>query len=136
MTVRSFFDTNLLLYTDDYDAPEKQQRALSLLADHRRSRTGVVSTQVLQEYFSAATGKLGVGDVSARRKVELFSRLELVEVGLHTLLAAIDHRRLQGGSIWDALIVRAAVDSGCRVLFTEDSGLRGVDGLDVVNPFT
>lgn len=135
MSVRSFFDTNLLVYTDDHDAPEKQQRALELLADHRRDRSGVVSTQVLQEYFSAATGKLGVDDTLARRKVELFARLELVEVGVRTLLAAIDHRRLHGGSIWDALIVRAAVDAGCRVLFTEDSELLAVDGLQVVNPF-
>ena len=135
MSVRSFFDTNLLVYTDDHDAPEKQQRALELLADHRRDRSGVVSTQVLQEYFSAATGKLGVDDKLARRKVELFARLELVQVGLRSLLAGIDHRRLYGGSIWDALIVRAAVDSRCRVLFTEDAGVRGVEGLEVVNPF-
>ena len=71
----------------------------------------------------------------ARRKVELFARLELVQVGVRSLLAAIDHRRLYGGSIWDAMIVRAAVDSRCRVLFTEDVGLRGVEGLEVVNPF-
>jgi len=135
MSVRSFFDTNLLVYTDDHDAPEKQRRALELLADHRRERSGVVSTQVLQEYFAAATGDLGVDDTVARRKVELFARLELVQVEVRSLLAAIDHRRLYGGSIWDALIVRAAVDSRCRLLFTEDAGLRGVEGLEVVNPF-
>jgi len=135
MSVRSFFDTNLLVYTDDHDAPGKQQRALELLADHRRQRSGVVSTQVLQEYFSATTRKLGVENTVARRKVELFARLELVQVGVRSLLAAIDHRRLYGGSIWDAMIVRAAVDSRCRVLFTEDVGLRGVEGLEVVNPF-
>ena len=69
MSVRSFFDTNLLVYTDDHDAPEKQQRALELLADHRRDRSGVVSTQVLQEYFSAATGKLGPGAACCLRKI-------------------------------------------------------------------
>lgn len=47
-TGRSFFDTNVLVYTDDHDAPEKQQRALELLARARRDGTGVVSTQVLQ----------------------------------------------------------------------------------------
>jgi predicted nucleic acid-binding protein len=44
MPARSFFDTNVLVYTDDHDEPDKQARALELVADARRNGTGVVST--------------------------------------------------------------------------------------------
>ena len=50
MSARSFFDTNVLLYTDSSDAPAKRKRALELLGEHRLARTGVVSLQVLQEW--------------------------------------------------------------------------------------
>ncbi len=137
MSGRSFFDTNVLVYTDDAGAPAKRERALGLLAEHRRSRSGVLSTQVLQEYFVAATKKLGVEAATARRKVELFARLELVPIGLDDILGAIDLHRLHQLSFWDGLIVRAAHASGCTRLYSEDlkDGWR-LDGLTVVNPFT
>ncbi len=96
----------------------------------------MLSTQVLQEYFVAATKKLSVDPAVARRKVELFARLDLVRIDLDTILSAIDLTRLHRVSFWDALIVRAALSSGCKVLFSEDmqSG-RSIDGLQVLNPF-
>ena len=54
MSARSFLDTNVLLYTDSSGAPAKRKRALELLGEHRLARTGVVSLQVLQEYFVGA----------------------------------------------------------------------------------
>jgi predicted nucleic acid-binding protein len=60
MRTRSFFDTNVLVYTDDKSAPGKQRRALDILAEHRRAGSGVVSLQVLQEYFVSVTRKLHV----------------------------------------------------------------------------
>lgn len=134
--VRSFFDTNVLVYTDDADSPAKRERALTLLAEHRGKRTGVLSTQVLQEYFVASTRKLRVDASIARRKVELFGRLELVPIGADDILGAIDLHRLHQLSFWDALVVRAALASGCTQVFSEDlqAGWR-LDGLTVVNPF-
>lgn len=75
MSVRSFFDTNVLIYTDDHDAPEKQARALELLERARLDGSGAVSTQVLQEYFVVATRKLGVPAGVTRRQLELRSRV-------------------------------------------------------------
>ena len=60
MNERSFLDTNILIYTDDQDAPKKQQQALNLIEQVRRQNVGVLSTQVLQEYYAATTCKLGV----------------------------------------------------------------------------
>ena len=75
MNARSCFDSNILVYTDDAGAPEKQARALDLLELCRTERSGVVSTQVLQEYFVTTTRKLQVPAETARRKVEIFGRL-------------------------------------------------------------
>lgn len=137
MNVRSFIDTNILVYTDDHDALEKQKRALDLVEQARLSRNGVLSTQVLQEYFVTATRKLNVEPAIARRKVELFARLDLVQIDLDTILAAIDLHRLHQFSFWDALIIQSALVSGCRILFTEDlQQRRRVNGLEVLNPFS
>ena len=136
MSARNFLDTNVLVYTDDGDAPEKKERAIALYTECRRDGKGVVSTQVLQEYFVAATTKLGVDVLVARRKTELFGRLHLVPVGLDDIVGAIDLRRLHSLSFWDALIVRAASVAGCTRLYSEDlqHGWQ-IDGLEVVNPF-
>ncbi|HXO25862.1 MAG TPA: PIN domain-containing protein [Thermoanaerobaculia bacterium] len=136
MPGRSFLDSNVLVYTDDRGEPRKQEAALGLLESCRRRSNGVVSSQVLQEYFAAATRKLGVPAEIARRKVELFARFDLVLIGLDDILGAIDLHRLHGFSVWDALIVRAATRSGCSVLYSEDlkAGQR-IEGLEIVNPF-
>jgi predicted nucleic acid-binding protein len=136
MPARSFFDTNVLIYADDKAAPAKQRKALSLVAEHRRTRTGVVSLQVLQEYFVAVTRKLHVDAPIARRKVELLAELDVAVLEVADILAAIDLHRLHGFSCWDALILRAAKQAGCTVLLSEDlQHAREIDGVRIVNPF-
>lgn len=136
MSARSFFDTNVLVYADDKAAPAKQRRALELVAEHRRARTGVVSLQVLQEYFVTVTRKLHVDAHVARRKVELLAEFDVAAPEVGDVLAAIDLHRLHGFSFWDALILRAAKQAGCSLVFSEDmQDAREIDGLQVVNPF-
>jgi predicted nucleic acid-binding protein len=136
MPVRSFFDTNVLIYADDKAAPAKQKRILVLVAEHRRARTGVVSMQVLQEYFVTVTRKLGVDAAIARRKVELLAEFDVAAPALADILAAIDLHRLHGFSFWDALVIRMAKQSGCGVLLSEDmQDGREIDGVQIVNPF-
>lgn len=136
MSARSFLDTNILVYTDDKAAPAKQRRALELVAQHRRAGTGVLSLQVLQEYFVTVTRKLRVDAAVARRKIELLSEFEVLTPDVADVLAAIDLHRLHGFSFWDALVVRAAKQSGCTVLLSEDlQDTRTIDGVQIVNPF-
>jgi len=136
MTVRSFFDTIVLVYTDDRSAPAKQRRALDLMAEHRVAGTGVVSVQVLQEYFVAATRKLRVDPAVARRKVELLAEFQVAVPEVDDVLAAIDLHRLHGFSFWDALTLQTAKRGGCRQVFTEDlQSTREIDGLLITNPF-
>jgi predicted nucleic acid-binding protein len=137
MNARSFFDTNVLVYADDKAAPAKQRRALELVAQHRRAGTGVVSLQVLQEYFVTVTRKLNVDARIARRKAELLAEFDVAAPDVTDILAAIDLHRLHTFSFWDALILRSAKQSGCRVLLSEDmQGTRELDGVLVVNPFS
>ena len=136
MPARSFFDTNVLIYADDKAAPAKQRRALELVAEHRRARTGVVSLQVLQEYFVTVTKKLRLDAAIARRKVELLAEFDVAAPELADILAAIDLHRLHSFSFWDALVVRTAKQAGCTVLLTEDmQGMRDINGLRIMNPF-
>jgi predicted nucleic acid-binding protein len=136
MSARSFFDTNVLVYADDDDAPSKQRLARDLVYEHRRGGTGVVSLQVLQEYFVTVTRKLKLDPRTARRKVELLSEFDVAAPQVADILAAIDLHRLHGFSFWDALVLRTAQQSGCRVLLSEDfQEGREIDGIQVVNPF-
>ncbi len=64
----AFFDTNIFLYADDAASPEKQAQAIYLITKYQRVGLVVISLQVLQEYFSAATRKLGVEPELAQRK--------------------------------------------------------------------
>jgi predicted nucleic acid-binding protein len=136
VSTRSFFDTNILVYADDKAAPAKQRRALELVAQHRRDGTGVVSLQVLQEYFVTVTRKLGVDAGIVRRKVELLSEFDVASPDVADILAAIDLHRLHGFSFLDALVLRAAKQSGCSILLSEDfQDSRELSGIRVVNPF-
>jgi predicted nucleic acid-binding protein len=136
MSDRSFFDTNILVYADDRAAPVKQRRVVELVALHRRAGTGVLSLQVLQEYFVTVTRKLRVDAQIARRKVELLAEFDVVAPDLDDILAAIDLHRLLGFSFWDALVLRTAKEAACTVLLSEDlQPGRTIDGVQIVNPF-
>ena len=136
MTGPFFVDTNVLVYAEDPRNPAKQSSAKELLRRAFDKRTGRISTQVLNEFFSVAVRKLGLTSRDARGRVELYSRLDVVTPSVDDVLGAIDLHRLYDFEIWDALIVRAAQISGCTQLYTEDlqHGQR-IDSLEIVNPF-
>jgi len=131
----AFFDTNILVYADDNSCPEKQARAIAIITDHHRRNASVVSLQVLQEYFAAATRKLGVDPEIAQRKVEILARGNVVRFNEDDVIAAIQLHRLSRISFWDAMIVHAARKAGAAVLYSEDlhSG-SSLAGVPIVNP--
>lgn len=136
MKERVFIDTNLLVYADDLDAGAKRQRAQELLSELFRNQSGVLSTQVLQEFFVVSTRKLGVDAAVARRKVELLSTLDVVAIQVTHVLQAIDLHRLHSVSFWDALILACAAAAGCSKLWTEDLQHGAViAGVRIENPF-
>ena len=136
MADRVFVDTNVLVYADDDGAPAKRDRARALIEELCTSRQMVVSTQVLQEYFAAATRKLGLPPERARGRIELLARLDVVLIRPDLVLRAIDLHRLRSVSFWDALIVSAAAVAGCARLLTEDMETSSmIDGVRIENPF-
>ena len=136
MTAPYFVDTNVLVYADDRSAGVKRDRARELIRGAFRDGRASLSTQVLTEYFAVATRKLGLSPATARRRVEIYAALNVLRPSVDDVLAAIDLHRLHELSIWDAMIVRSARASGCRVLYSEDlQHGRAIDGLRIVNPF-
>jgi predicted nucleic acid-binding protein len=136
MTERSFVDSNVFVYLDDQAAGIKRDQAEQLVRRLAETRQGVLSTQVLAEYFAAAVGKLRVPAEVARAKVAALEVFEMMRPSFDDILAAIDLHRLHGFHIWDAMIVRMALVARCSVLYSEDfQDARRIDGLRVINPF-
>ena len=136
MSNLAFFDTNVLVYSDDASSPAKRTRAIALLTNHMRDNTAVISLQVLQEYYVIATGKLGVDPELAQRKVELLTRTRVVSPSTSDVITAIELHRLRKISFWDAMIVQAARVAGAPVLYSEDLQPGSVlAGVRIENPF-
>jgi predicted nucleic acid-binding protein len=132
----AFFDTNIFIYSDDASSPVKQNRAIDLFAEHQRSASAVISLQVMQEYFVAATRKLGIAPEVAQQKVELMARSRVVRFVERDIIASIELHRLNRISFWDAMIVHAARIAGAEVLYTEDlQPGSSLGGVRIVNPF-
>ncbi|MGH6932028.1 MAG: PIN domain-containing protein [Dongiaceae bacterium] len=127
----AFFDTNVLLYLLSADSA-KADRAEALLAGG-----GVVSVQVLNEFASVAARKLGL-EIAAIREVLATVRavcgVKPVDIETHDL--ALDLAERWGFSIYDCLIVAAALRAGCKTVYSEDlqPGQR-IDKLTIRNPF-
>jgi predicted nucleic acid-binding protein len=90
MSDRVFVDTNIFVYADDRAARTKRVRARTVLSELIHTRRAVVSTQVMQEYFAAATKKLGLSPERARVRVERLNRLDVVLIRPELILGAID----------------------------------------------
>jgi predicted nucleic acid-binding protein len=135
-TSRAFLDTNVLVYADDAKFPAKQLKAVELIEHHLRLRTGVISIQVLQEYFTAVLRKLNLDAGLAKRKILVYAKFHVAEPKVNTVLSAIDLHRIHGISFWDASILQSAKETGCTVLLTEDLQHGQVfEGVKIVNPF-
>lgn len=138
MTMRVFFDTNVLVYLFDEDSKEKKARAQELFEIESKAGRAVLSTQVLQEFYFAVTKKLAepLPAEVAEKVVRNLAALPLIAVDGPLVLAAIARSRLLKISFWDALIVEAALSSGARRLLTEDlQHGQIIETVRIENPF-
>lgn len=136
--MRSFFDTNVLVYLFDEDSPEKQAAARELVRQETADGRAVLSTQVLQEFYVAITRKLAlpVPPPTALQALADLCALPVVQVDKDLVLRGA--RRSQAGdfSFWDALIVEAALQARATTLWTEDlQHGQTVETLRIANPF-
>ena len=131
-----FLDTNVLVYAQDLDAPHKRERSRQLITEMAASGRGVISTQVLQEYYVTATRKMGVAPLAAKSVVQSFRMFEVVQLSPDLIEQAIDRSVLSQLSFWDALIVAASAASGCTTIYSDDLNAgQVIGGVKVVNPF-
>ncbi|MBI1875543.1 MAG: PIN domain-containing protein [Acidobacteria bacterium] len=138
MSAKSFVDTNVLVYARDRHAGAKYATARDLLEQLWAERSGVLSTQVLQEFYVNVRRK-PKKPLSANEAREIVSDYLSWDVVVNTgdsVLAAIDLEERFQLSFWDALIVHAAQASGAETLYSEDLADGQQYGLvKVVNPF-
>lgn len=132
-----FLDTNILIYSVDRADPEKQRIAIQVISEHAQSRSGVISTQVLQEFYSAATRKLGVEPLLAKQHLQDFRIFDTVTISPDMIEEAVDCSILHQVSFWDSLILTAAQTAGCNELLSEDlNASQTIKGVTIHNPFT
>jgi predicted nucleic acid-binding protein len=136
--VPSFVDTNILIHAEDRDARRKHEIARTLIVDLWESREGVVSVQVLQEFYVNVTRKLKkpLSVTKAKEIIEEYLTWTVVDNTGRMVVDAIDLQRKAQLAFWDSLIVQAAIQSGCDRLYSEDMNAGQRFGpVTVVNPF-
>ncbi|MEO5735113.1 MAG: PIN domain-containing protein [Rubrivivax sp.] len=134
--MRSFIDTNVLIYADAGDEPAKQSVAIALIAQCLRDGSGVISTQVLHEFINAALRKLNLPLATVRERLRVYARFETIGSSTAAALEALELHATHRISFWDALILQAARQSGCVRLLSEDLQTgASIAGVRIVNPF-
>lgn len=136
MTSKKFLDTNILVYAVDRHDKTKQLKSRNLLKSLAEENLGVLSTQVLQEFFVTLTKKLGVDPLAAKDILSSFEHFEVVTVNAQLINEAIDISIINIISFWDSLIMAAAKSANCDEVLTEDLNHgQIIKGVRVVNPF-
>lgn len=137
MNGRTFVDSNILIYANDLDAGQKHQKAADILESLWDLNLGVLSTQVLQEFYVNVTRKIArpLPRKSARAIVEAYS-VWCIDITPAELTAAFRIEEDARIGFWDALIVAAASKAGASRILSEDLNPgQQISGMRIENPF-
>jgi predicted nucleic acid-binding protein len=134
--LKTFLDTNILVYSVDAHDEKKQNIARLILKYLKENGYPVVSTQVLQEFYNAATKKLEYDPATAKVMMHDFANMELIQNSLATIENGIDISITSNIAFWDGLIIAAAETAKCSSVFSEDLNHgQIIHGVKIVNPF-
>lgn len=136
--MRTFIDTNILVYLFDADSNDKKARASARFETEVSAGRALLSTQVLQEFYVVVTRKLSVPlePETAEAVVRNLSLLPVIGIDTEKIIAAIGRSQKMQLSFWDALIIETALAGGAVRLLTEDlQHGQIIDGLQIENPF-
>jgi len=139
MSDRFFLDTNIFVYSFDQTAPAKARKAAQLIRKALTTQKGVISYQVVQEFFNVALRRFSQPMRTADAE-QYLSTVFRPLLGVHSspaLYAEALHLHAQSGSSWyDSLVVVSAIQARCDLLYTEDlqHGQR-FGTLRIENPF-
>lgn len=138
MSDRYFVDTNIFLYAFDTTSTNKRERSHAIIRELFLNDTFCISTQVLNEFCSAAVKKLkpplDVAEIS--RFISSFPSGIIESPGRNTVLHALEIQQSYRYSYYDSLIIATALEASCTVLYTEDMQHgQSIDELVITNPF-
>jgi predicted nucleic acid-binding protein len=134
--MRLALDTNILVYAEGVNGEPHQKTSLDLIARLPRAST-LIPVQVLGELFQVLVGKASVSPKAAQARIAGWQAgFPLIETSLSVLSLAIDLAVQHKLRIWDAVILAASAEAGCRLLLSEDlqDGFTW-NGVTVANPF-
>lgn len=133
--IKVFLDTNILVYANDHRDRRKQAIAREILMECIGQQSGVISTQVLQEFASVAICKLHQPHETVARRLSQFEAMEVVQLTPALIRRALELYALHGVHFWDASILAAAELARCTRLWSEDFTVGAAFGpLRVENP--
>ena len=135
---KCFLDTNILVYAFDVSAGRKHEVAKRIVIDLWDTKDGILSTQVLQEFFVSVTKKIPkpMDAGLAREIVSDLLKWDIIINDKNSLLEAIDIHIRYNYSFWDSLLIQAAIRSGAALLLTEDlTDSQKIKGISIKNPF-
>jgi predicted nucleic acid-binding protein len=139
MSAKYFLDTNIFVYSLDYQQPAKKQRSMELIQRALETGSGMISTQVMQEFLNVATQKfavpMAIDDAQAYLRLVL-NPLCQVYPSLRLYESCLDIQAETKYSLYDSLIIAAAVQGGCERLYSEDlQDGQEIRGVRIVNPY-
>jgi predicted nucleic acid-binding protein len=137
MSDKYFVDTNILMYAHDASAGAKHERAKAVVEELWRNRSGVLSTQVLQELSVNLQRKVSrvLDSTAVREMVADYLTWQVVINDGNSVLSALELQEKHRVSFWDALVIHAAQTGGASTLYSEDlSHGQQYDGVRVRNP--
>jgi predicted nucleic acid-binding protein len=139
MKDKFFLDTNIIIYSFDSSAAEKKKKAIKLISHALENNLGVVSFQVVNEFSNAALRKFKtpLSTIDLRDYIKnVLAPMCLVHSSFPLLEIAYNILEQTGFSFYDSLIVAAANQADCKILYTEDlQHGRKIAGVEIINPF-
>jgi predicted nucleic acid-binding protein len=137
MKDRIFVDTNILVYAHDLNAGDRHAKACAIIESLWEAQTGVVSTQVLQEFYVTVTRKIKspLKPAEARETIRNYLAWPLQVNDPETTIRASEIEEKNGLSFWDALIVAAALQLQAKKIISEDlNNGQIIEGIMIENP--
>lgn len=138
MSGKIFLDTNILIYAHDIDAGGKHKIALKIVKDLWEKRTGVLSNQILQEFYVNVTKKIPrpLTRLEAREIIRSYACWNKKETTPMSVIRASEIEEKYCISFWDALVIVAAYEANVDKILTEDlNSDQIIEGVLIENPF-
>ena len=134
-----FIDTNIFVYSFDFDENEKREKAKEIIKKALDNGRGFISIKVIQEFYNVATKKFKVPleILAAKEYLEkVFMQLNVVYPSYDFISTGLDISTTTKYLFYDSLIISAALKSSCSILLTEDMQHgQKIQNLSIKNPF-